>query len=84
MVDIYTDMGRVMRNQKMTHRLKEIKMINLQRAEFKDTLKSLSGPGHHWAPEQSEVQPDGVGWTEKRCPRGVLLDLGQVSIGTSQ
>lgn len=69
MVDIYTDMERVMRNQKMTHRLKEIKIINLQRAEFKDTLKSLSGPRHHWAPGQCEVQPDGAGWTETQCLR---------------
>lgn len=34
-------------------------------------------------PDQSEVQPGGLGWTETSVPEGVLLDLGQANVGTS-
>lgn len=41
MLDIYTDMDWVMcsERQDITHRLKEMKIISLQRTEFKDTWK---------------------------------------------
>ena len=38
MLDIYTNMDWVcVMNERMPHRLMEMKMINLQRIEFKDT-----------------------------------------------
>lgn len=35
---VYTDTGYHVRNERTPHRLMEIKIINLQRAEFKDVL----------------------------------------------